>query len=90
MGWAVSNSLDTDFCLDALDQAFAYGAPDIFTSDQGIQFTFQAWIARVEQAGSRVNMDERGRGFDNIFIERLWRSLKYEDIYLSDDARGPE
>ena len=90
VGWAVSNSLDTDFCLDALDQAFAHGAPDIFNSDQGIQFTPQAWIARIEQAGSRVSMDGRGRVFDNIFIERLWRSLKYEDIYLRDYATEPE
>jgi putative transposase len=90
VGWAVSNSLDTDFCLDALDQAFAYGAPDIFNSDQGVQFTSPTWIARVEQAGSRVSMDGRGRVFDNIFIERLWRSVKYEDIYLRDYATGPE
>lgn len=90
VGWAVSNSLDTDFCLEALDQAFTHGAPDIFNSDQGVQFTSQAWIAQVEKAGSRVSMDGRGRVFDNIFIERLWRSVKYEDIYLRDYATGPE
>ena len=66
------------------------GAPDIFNSDQGVQFTSQAWIDRVEQAGSRVSMDGRGRVFDNIFIERLWRSVKYEDIYVRDYATGPE
>lgn len=63
---------------------------DIFNSDQGVQFTSQAWIARVEQAGSRVSMDGRGRVFDNIFIERLWRSVKYEDIYFRDYATDPE
>ncbi|MDR4499846.1 MAG: IS3 family transposase [Nitrospirales bacterium] len=77
VGWAVSNSLDADFCLEALDEAFAHGVPDIFNSDQGVQFTSQAWITRVEQAGSRVSMDGRGRVFDTIFIERLWRSVQY-------------
>jgi len=66
VGWAVSNSLDADFCLEALEQAFGHGAPDIFKSDQGVQFTSQAWIERVERAGSRVRMDGRGRAFDNI------------------------
>ena len=90
VSWVVSNSLDADFCLEALEQALSHGAPDIFNSDQGGQFTSQAWIARVEQAGSQVSMDGRGRVFDNIFIERLWRSVKYEDIYLRDYATGPE
>lgn len=77
VNWAVSNSLDADFCLEALEQALSHGAPNIFNRDQGVQFTSQAWIARVEQAGSQVSMDGRGRVFDNIFIERLWRSVKY-------------
>jgi putative transposase len=90
VAWAVSNSLETDFCLEALGQALAKHTPEIFNSDQGVQFTSQAWIARVEAAGSLVSMDGRGRVFDNIFIERLWRSVKYEDIYLHDYVTGPE
>ena len=90
MAWAVSNTLETDFCLKALEGALARHTPEIFNSDQGVQFTTQAWIERVEAAGSLVSMDGRGRVFDNIFIERLWRSVKYEDIYLNDYATGPE
>jgi putative transposase len=90
VAWAVSNTLETDFCLKALEEALARHTPEIFNSDQGVQFTSQAWIERVEAAGSLVSMDGRGRVFDNIFIERLWRSVKYEDIYLYDYATGPE
>ena len=90
VAWAVSNTLGTDFCLEALERALAKHAPEIFNSDQGVPFTSQAWIERVESTGSLVSMDGRGRVFDNIFIERLWRSLKYEDIYLHDYATGPE
>ncbi len=90
MAWAVSNTLETDFCLEALERALARHTPEIFNSDQGVQFTSQAWIERVESAGSLVSMDGRGRVFDNIFIERLWRSVKYEDIYLHDYATGLE
>jgi putative transposase len=90
VAWAVSNTLETDFCLEALEQALARDTPEIFNSDQGVQFTSQAWIEQVEAAGSLVSMDGRGRVFDNIFIERLWRSVKYEDIYLHDYATGPE
>ncbi len=88
--WAVSNTLDVDFYLEALDQALAMYTPEIFNSDQGVQFTSQAWIERIEAAGSLVSMDSRGCVFDNIFIERLWRSVKYEDIYLRDYTTGPE
>ena len=84
VAWAVSNSLEADFCLEALEQAFAQERPEVFNSDQGVQFTSQAWIDRVERAGSAVSRDGRGHVFDNIFIERLWRSVKYEDIYLRD------
>jgi putative transposase len=90
IAWAVSNTLDMGFCLDALEHALSKQTPEIFNSDQGVQFTSQAWIERVEAAGSAVSMDGRGRVFDNIFIERLWRSVKYEDIYLKDYATGPE
>lgn len=90
VAWAVSNTLEADFCLEALDHALAKSTPEICNSDQGIQFTSQAWVERVEAAGSSVSMDGRGRVFDNIFIERLWRSVKYEDIYLNEYATGPE
>jgi len=90
VAWAVSNTLEADFCLEALEQALAMSTPEIFNSDQGVQFTSQAWIERVQAAGSLVSMDGRGRVFDNIFIERLWRSVKYEDIYLNDYATGPD
>ena len=90
VAWAVSNTLETDFCLEALGQALATHTPEILNSDQGAQFTSQAWIERVQAAGSLVSMDGRGRVFDNIFIERLWRSVKYEDIYLYDYNTGPE
>ena len=90
VAWAVSNSLEADFCLEALEQAFAQETPEVLNSDQGVQFSSQAWIDRVERAGSAVSMDGRGRVFDNIFIERLWRSVKYEDLYLRDYATGLE
>lgn len=90
VAWAVSNSLDVGFCLKALEQALATQAPEILNSDQGVQFTSQACINCVEAAGSAVSMDGRGRAFDNIFIEGLWRSVKYEDIILRDYATGPE
>ncbi len=90
VAWAVSNTLETDFCVEALERALARHTPEIFNSDQGVQFTSQAWIERVESAGSLVSMDGRGRVFDNIFIERLWRSVKYEDLYLHDYATGLE
>jgi len=90
VAWAVSNTLEPDFCLEALDQALAKHTPEVFNSDQGVQFTSQAWIERVESAGSLVSMDGRGRVFDNIFIERRWRSVKYEDMYLHEYATGLE
>lgn len=90
VAWAVSTTLDVGFCLDALEHALSKQTPEIFNSDQGAQFTSQAWIERVEASGNAVSMDGRGRVFDHIFIERLWRSVKYEDIYLKDDATGLE
>ena len=72
-----------DFCVDALTEAIArYGAPEIVNTDQGSQFTSKAWTDVVEAAGARISMDGKGRWIDNVFIERLWRSVKYEDIYL--------
>ena len=80
--WQLSNTLDGRFCLDALEQALARGCPDIFNTDQGAQFTAQAFTLRLEAADIRISMDGRGRALDNVFIERLWRSVKYECVYL--------
>src|SRR5690606_13270922 len=88
--WELSNTLDGLFCLDALETALTIGHPDIFNSDQGVQFTATAFTARLERAAVRISMDGRGRAFDNIFVERLWRTLKYEDIYLHRYAAAPE
>lgn len=87
--WQLSNTLDTAFCLEALDGALGQGCPEIFNTDQGVQFTSLAFTSRLEQAGIAISMDGRGRALDNIFVERLWRSVKYEDIYLKDYATVP-
>ena len=89
LAWRLSNTLDAGFCTDALDEALArHGAPEIFNTDQGSQFTSMAFTGRLQAAGIRISMDGRGRCTDNIFIERLWRSLKYEAIYLHEIADG--
>ena len=80
--WELSNTLDGLFCLDALETALAISRPDIFNSDQGVQFTALAFTSRLLRAGIQISMDGRGRAYDNIFVERLWRTVKYEDIYL--------
>jgi putative transposase len=82
VAWRLSNTLDGAFCRDMLDEALTRRTPEVFNTDQGVQFTAQAWTDRVEGAGVRVSMDGRGRAADNVFIERLWRSVKYEDVYL--------
>jgi putative transposase len=85
LAWRLSNTLDGAFCLEALDEALhLYGRPGIFNTDQGSQFTAHDFTGRLETAHVRVSMDGRGRAFDNIFIERLWRTVKYEDIYLKE------
>ncbi len=84
ISWEVSVSLEVDFCLDALDEALSLGRPEIFNSDQGSQFTSEAFTTRLKEAGIRISMDGKGRVFDNILIERLWRSVKYEEVYLKD------
>lgn len=86
LSWQVSNTLDAHFCLDALDAALKQGQPQIFNSDQGSQFTSCAFTQRLEQQGIAISQDGRGRAFDNIFVERLWRSVKYEEVYLKDYA----
>jgi putative transposase len=91
LAWRLSNTMDASFCLEALEEALArFGKPEIFNTDQGSQFTSQAFTGALEQAGVRISMDGRGRFLDNIFIERLWRSLKHEDIYLKHYADGRE
>ena len=82
LAWRLSNTLDGSFCLEMLDEALRRGRPEVFNTDQGVQFTAQAWTGRLESAGVAVSMDGRGRCLDNVFVERLWRTVKYEDIYL--------
>jgi putative transposase len=88
--WRLSNRLDGTFCVDALDEALQGGRPEIFNSDQGSQFTSDAFVGRLLERAVAVSMDGRGRAMDNVFVERLWRSLKYEDIYLKDYATVDE
>ena len=91
LAWRLSNSMETGFCLAALEDALArHGKPEIFNTDQGSPFTSAAFTAALIAAGIRVSMDGRGRYLDNIFIERLWRSLKHEDVYLMGYADGRE
>jgi putative transposase len=84
LAWEVSLSLETAFCLTALDRALGRSRPEIFNTDQGAQFTSTEFTGRLEREHIRISMDGRGRVFDNIFIERLWRSVKYEEVYLKD------
>ena len=89
LGWAVSNTMESGLCLTALNQALTQTgkSPEIFKTDQGSQFTSSEWIDRLEGLGVRVSMDGKGRWMDNVFIERLWGSVKYEDIYLKGYGR---
>lgn len=82
IAWRLSNTLDGSFCLEMLEEALSRGQPEVFNTDQGVQFTAQAWTGRLESAGVQVSMDGKGRCLDNVFVERLWRTVKYEDIYL--------
>ena len=82
IAWRLSNTLDGSFCLELLDEALAQGQPEVFNTDQGVQFTAAAFTSRLVSAGVAVSMDGKGRCLDNVFVERLWRSVKYEDIYL--------
>lgn len=90
LAWRLSNTLEGSFCVEALEAALSHGRPEIFNSDQGSQFTSTAFTARLEQVGVAISMDGRGRALDNVFIERLWRSVKYEEVYLRDYADGWE
>ena len=82
VAWRLSNTLDGSFCLEMLEEALRGGRPEIFNTDQGVQFTAARFTGRLESAGVAVSMDGRGRALDNVFVERLWRSVKYEDIYI--------
>src|ERR671939_1611613 len=84
LSWAVSITMDVGFCLEALDQALGVARPDIFNTDQGAQFTSNDFTGRLAAAGIQISMDGRGRALDNIFVERLWRTVKYEEVYLKD------
>jgi putative transposase len=88
LGWAVSNTMDVSLCLLALERAKAFAGcvPEIFNTDQGCQFTSEEWTSRLKSWGVQISMDGRGRWMDNVFIERLWRSIKHEDIYLREYA----
>jgi len=88
LSWRLSNTLEGSFCLEALEEALSRSRPEIFNSDQGSQFTSAAFTGRLEAAGVAISMDGRGRALDNVFVERLWRSLKYEEVYLKDYANG--
>ena len=83
LSWRLSNTMDKSFCVEAVQEALdRYGRPEIFNTDQGVQFTCEAFIATLSARGIRISMDGKGRCLDNIFCERLWRSLKYEEVYL--------
>lgn len=83
LAWRLSNALDVSFCVEALDEAIArWGTPDIFNTDQGTQFTSETWIERLKASGIEISMDGRGRCLDNVFVERLWRTVKYEEVHL--------
>jgi putative transposase len=91
LSWRISNSMEVDFCMEALEEALArHGRPEIFNSDQGSQFTSPRFTGVLQAAGVKISMDGRGRWMDNVFIERLWRSLKYECIYLHAFETGSE
>jgi putative transposase len=91
LAWRLSNTLTTHFCVEALEEAMRkYGQPEIFNTDQGSQFTSDDWITPLKAAGVAISMDGKGRWIDNVFIERLWRSVKYEEVYLRAYANGTE
>jgi len=90
VAWQLSNTLDGAFCVEALRQALLHGQPEIFNTDQGVQFTAYDFTDELQSANIRISMDGRGRFLDNIFVERLWRTVKYEDIYIKEYATVPD
>ncbi len=90
LAWEVSNTLESSFCVSALDRALLGAEPEVFNSDQGSQFTSLIFTERLKARGIQISMDSRGRALDNIFVERLWRSVKYEEVYLKDYRQSHE
>ena len=90
LSWSLSNTLDPGFCLDALDNGFQISIPIIFNSDQGVQYTSDAFVQRLKNKDIAISMAAKGRCFDNILVERFWRSLKYEEVYLNEYTDGKE
>jgi putative transposase len=91
LGWRLSNTIDAGFCVDCLEEAIkAYGVPEVFNTDQGSQFTSDSFTGVLLDNGIAISMDGRGRALDNIFVERLWRTVKYEDVYLQKYANMPD
>jgi putative transposase len=91
LSWRVSNTMTADFCVETLQEALTrHGKPEIFNTDQGSQFTCEDWMGELAAAGVQISMDGKGRWIDNVFIERLWRSVKYENVYLRAYETGPE
>lgn len=90
LAWELSNTLESSFCVAALDRALCLAQPEVFNSDQGAQFTSVVFRERLLAQGISISMDGRGRALDNIFVERLWRSVKYEEVYLKDYRHAPE
>ena len=94
LSWRVSTTMDTSFCIDALEEAIeTYGSPEVFNTDQGAQFTSDEFTSVLKENNVRISMDGKGRWADNVFVERLWRSVKYEEVYLKaydsvDDAKS--
>lgn len=90
LSWRLSNTLDSDFCMEALKEALGHGKPEIFNTDQGSQFTSEGFTGLLLKNGIRISMDGKGRALDNIFVERLWRTVKYEDVYINGYQSIPE
>jgi len=90
VAWNLSNTLDADFCIEALEEALGQGRPEVFNTDPGGQFTSEAFTGLLERHGVRISMDGKGRYRDNIFVERLWRTVKYEEVYLKAYSNGRE
>ena len=84
LSWRLSNTLEPDFCVDALNEALSMSRPEIFNTDQGSQYTSTRFLTPLKERGIKISMDSKGRAFDNIFIERLWRTVKYEEVYIKD------
>ena len=88
LSWRLSNTLTGDFCIEALEAALSRATPEIFNTDQGSHFTAAAFTSRLIEKGIAVSMDGRGRALDNVYVERLWRTVKYEEVYLRDYTDG--